>query len=323
MSSSYATAAARATYRKQRDARWRAQADEVAAAAATRQRPASSAPDPAAHTLQARCADASGSAYRNAFGAAAEWGPPTLVEEPRPNDPTHHRFALELPLAQRQQAPVHQARPMGTTPYVSATQRQAHPYPQSAAPAPSRLRPSSAAVQHADVYPQPQAQWSVHQGSHGYGAAGGGHLSLAGDARGGVAGPGPPRGEGQGVALGSAGGQGAGVKWADTREAATVAQLLRANPPMGQQFVRRFVDARGNPTTVSSEERRLMESLKRLDVRAYTAVASWAHQQQQEQEGGMGEENLTPGRRTLEEDKLKASIAALDAQLGLLQVNTH
>ena len=78
---------------------------------------------------------------------------------------------------------------------------------------------------------------------------------------------------------------------------------------------RRFVDARGHPTTVSTEEARLLASLKRLDVHMYTAVARWA-----QDDGAAAAAQLPPGRRTHEEDALRRSIAALDQQLAALQV---
>jgi hypothetical protein len=80
---------------------------------------------------------------------------------------------------------------------------------------------------------------------------------------------------------------------------------------------RRFVDARGRPTTVSTEEARLLASLKRLDVHTYTAVARWA---QDDGAAAAAAAQLPPGRRTHEEDALRRSIAALDQQLVALQV---
>jgi hypothetical protein len=78
---------------------------------------------------------------------------------------------------------------------------------------------------------------------------------------------------------------------------------------------RRFVDARGCPTTVSTEEARLLASLRRLDEHTYTAVARWA-----QHDDGAEAAALPPGRRTHEEEALRRSIAALDHQLAQLQV---
>ena len=122
------------------------------------------------------------------------------------------------------------------------------------------------------------------------------------------------------------------VRFAETPEGRAARELLGGGgggrAPLGERFVNRMrADPGGAPTSLSTEEAKLLASLKRLDAHSLeTGAASRSRSARDRDDAGRLADGLTDrpsfgSRRSLEEASLLASLARLDGALGAASPN--